>query len=67
MYRTAIKWLSWLCVATSLLFILCGLSAIFNWFDPDTAHPIALGSAYTTLALGLGVLGCFLLDGSEDE
>jgi hypothetical protein len=66
MLVTATKWLSWTCVVLTLVFAVCGFSAVFKWFDRDVADLIAKIAVGGLIAAVVALAACLMLQKLRD-
>ncbi len=67
MLETATKWLSWTCVVLTLVFAVCGFSAVFKWFDRDLADLIAKIAVGGLIAAVVALAACLMLQKLHDS
>ncbi|NIP69584.1 MAG: hypothetical protein GTO04_10515 [Planctomycetales bacterium] len=57
----ATKWLSWVCVVFSLVFVLGGLGAVLEWFGGGLADILVWGSVSAIFLVTTALMMCLIV------
>jgi hypothetical protein len=63
---SATKWLSWLCVVFTLLFVIGGFGASLGWFGRGIGNLLVWCSVFAIFAVAALLIACLILERGRD-